>query len=286
MTLFQAIITAVVGAFAEIFPVGPGAHFTLLEYFFGWNSGHPSLQGAIELGLFLALLFSLRHDFLAQVSSLLQVVVYRKAPRAMDERMPLFVLIAAVFPVAAFLLLHGGAIPGLDLSPINPAERPYVFAAVFGLCGIPMAFFDGYMRKNKSIYDWNFVDATLVGIGSALVAIPEIGRTTGAFTVSPLRNYSREGAGKFILYVATPVLGLKAWYYLKGAGSAYALGEFPKLYFWATLVVSFAAGLFAITSFLSSLARVSLTRWAIYRLLIAGAVLAVHFMRAKEAVVP
>ena len=69
-------------------------------------------------------------------------------------------------------------------------------------------------------------------------------------------------------------------------GSAYAVGEFPKLYFWATLVTAFVAGLFAITSFLSGLARTSLARWAMYRIVVAGAVLVVHFLRAKEAVAP
>jgi undecaprenyl-diphosphatase len=273
MTLFQAVVTAVIGAFAEIFPIAPGAHWSLLEYFFGWNSGHPRLQGAVQLGVFIALLVYLRHDVLSQVSSLLQVVIYRKKPRAMDERMPLFVVIAVIFPIAAFLFFRQ--------MPINPSEQPYLFAAVFGLSGIPMAFLDSYTKKNKSIYDWNFLDAALVGLGSAAVAIPEVGRAAGAFTFSAMRNFGREGAAKFILYIATPVVGLSAWYHLEGPGSTLAVGEFSLLYFYVTLVVSFLAALFAISTFLSGMAKTTLTRFAVYRVLLAAAVIAVHFLRAR-----
>lgn len=273
MTLFQAIVTAIIGAFAEIFPVAPGAHWSLLEYFFGWNSGHPKLQGAIELGVFVSILLTLRHDFLSHISSTLQVLIFRKKPRAMDERMPLFVTLAAIFPITAFLFLRQ--------MPINPAEQPFLFAAVFGLSAIPMTFLDSYTKKNKSIYDWNFLDAALVGLGSAAVAIPEIGRTTGAFTFSAMRNFGREGAGKFVLYVSAPVIGLSAWYHLRGPGATLAVGEFSHLYFYVTFSVALLAGLFAINAFLGGLQRSTMTRYAIYRIILSAAVIAVYFLRAR-----
>ncbi len=271
MTLFQAIVTAVVGVFSEIFPVASGAHRSLLEYFFGWDVSNAKLIGATDLGLFLALAFSLRHDMLSHFSSFLQVVLYRKKPMAMDERMPIFVLVAIVLPIVAFFFFRR--------LPVLPAENPYLFAGLLGLSGIPMAFLDGYTKKNKSIYDWNALDAALVGLGSAALAVPEIGRTAGAFTFSALRNYSREGAGKFILYVATPIAGISAWYHLRGPGSVLSISEFPPLYYYSVVVVSTLAGVVAINVFLNQLKTVSLTRYAIYRALLAAAVLGFHFYR-------
>ncbi len=275
MTLFQAIITAIIGVFAEIFPVGAGAHRSLLEYFFGWNVSHPKLLGATELGLFIALLFSLRHDFLSHTSSLIEVIVYRKRPRAMDERMPIFVLIAVLPPVLAFLFLRQ--------SPINPGENPYLFAGVLGLSAIPMAFLDYYTKKNKSIYDWNALDAALIGIGSAALAVPELGRVTGAFTVSALRNYKREGAAKFILYVATPLAGLASWYHLNGPGSTISLSEFSSLYFYVVLTVSTLSGIFAIHVFLNQMKTITLMRYAVYRALLAAAVLAKAYFLSRPS---
>ncbi len=271
MTLFQAIIASIVGVFSEIFPIAPGAHQTLLEYFLGWNVSHPKLQGAVELGIFLSLVFALKHDILAQISSMIQMIVYRKKPKAMDERMPIFVLIAVIPAIASFLFLRR--------SPISPSENPFLFAAVFGLSGIPMAFFDYYTRKNKSIYDWNGLDAAFIGLGSAALAIPEIGRTTGAFTVSALRNFKREGASKFILFVATPLLGLSAWYHLHGPGSTIALSDFPPTYYYASVGISILTSSFLIHVFLAQMEKTTLTRYAVYRVLIAGAVIGVHFYR-------
>ena len=273
MTLFQAIITAVVGVFSEIFPVAGGAHRSLLEFFFGWDVSHPRLIGATELGLCLSLVFSLRHDIASHLSSLIQIIAYRKKPMAMDERMPIFVLIAIVAPIVAFFFFRQ--------LPVLPAENPYLFAGLLGLSTIPMAFLDGYTKKNKSIYDWNALDAALIGVGSAALAIPEVGRTAGAFTISALRNYSREGAGKFILYVATPLSALGAWYNLRGPGSILAVSEFPKVYFYAAVVVSTLSGVFAIHLFLNQLKTVTLMRYAIYRALLAAAVVGIHFYRSS-----
>lgn len=273
MTLFQAIVTAIVGVFSEILPVGSGAHRSLLEYFLGWDVSNPRLIGATELGLCLALAFTLRHDLLSHISSLVQVVVYRKKPRAMDERMPIFVLIAIVAPVLAFVFFRQ--------SPILPGANPILFACVFGLSAIPMAFLDNYTKKNKSIYDWNALDAALVGIGSAALAFPEAGRATGALTLTAFRNFSREGAGKFTLYIATPLAGLAAWYDLKGPGAALAVSELPSLYFYVVVVVSTLSGIFAIHVFLSQLKTVTLMRYAVYRLLVAGAVVGFHFYQNR-----
>ena len=274
MTLVQAIATAIVGVFSEIFPVASGAHRSLLEYFFGWDVSSPRLTGATELGLFLALVFSLRHDLLSHISSFIQVIVYRKKPMAMDERMPIFVLVGIIAPILAFFFLRR--------SPILPSENPYLFAGVLALSAVPMAFLDGYTKKNKSIYDWNALDAGLIGIGSAALAIPEVGRAAGAFTISAFRNFSREGAGKFMLYIATPLAGIAAWYDLNGPGSTLALTEFPKLYFYAVVVVSTLAGVFAIHVFLNQLKAITLMRYAIYRVLLAAAVVGVHFYRTSS----
>jgi undecaprenyl pyrophosphate phosphatase UppP len=273
MTLWQAIITAVVGVFSEIFPVAAGAHRSLLVFFFGWDVSHPKLIGATELGLFLSLAFTLRHDIASHLSSLIQVIVYRKKPKAMDEQMPIFVLIAMVIPVISFFFFRQ--------QPVLPGENPYLFAGLLGLSAIPMAFLDNYTKKNKSIYDWNALDAALIGIGSAALAVPEIGRATGAFTVSALRNYSREGAAKFILYIATPLSGLSAWYHLRGPGSVLAVSEFSKIYFYVAVVTSTLAGMLAINVFLGQMKTVTLMRYAVYRVLLAATVVGLHLYRTN-----
>lgn len=274
MTLFQAIITAIVGVFSEIYPIAPGAHQSLLEYFFGWNASHPRVQGGIELGIFLSLVVTLRHDFAAQISSFIQIVVFRKKPRAMDERMPIFVLIALVPSVASFFFFRQ--------LPILISSEPLLFAAVFGLSALPMVFFDYYTKKSKSLYDWNSLDAVWIGIGSAALVIPEIGRTVGAYTFSSMRGYKREGAAKFIFYVATPLMGVSAWYHLRGPGATLSISELPNLYYWVVVGVSFLTSLFLVHVFLNQIQKMPLMRFGIYRFLIAAVIVGLHFYRGEN----
>jgi undecaprenyl pyrophosphate phosphatase UppP len=272
MTLFQAILSSIIGVISEIYPIAPGAHQSLLEHFFGWNVSHPRLQGAIELGVLFGLLVALRHDVLAHISALIQIVIFRKKPRAMDERIPVLILLALIPSAAAFFFLRR--------LPVSISSEPLLFAAIFGLSAIPMAFFDYYSKKMKSIYDWNALDAFLIGAGSAALAIPEIGRTAGAYTLSSALGYRREGAAKFIFYLAIPLMGISAWYHLKGPGSALAISELPTLYFWTSVVVSFFTSLFLIHVFLNQIQRMPLLRFAVYRLLIAGAIVGMHLYRS------
>lgn len=274
MTTFQAIVTAILTVFTEIFPVSAEAHHRALSFFLGWTEPQASLLGTIYAGLFLALLVIFRYDFLSFFSQSLQVILYRRRPSAIDEKLPIFIWISLILPVGAWFLFHE------QVDPLH--DQPLLLAGILALAGLPMGFLDSYTRKNKNHYDWNWIDALLLGLGSALFLLPGVGRMAGAFTITAMRNFSREGAAKFILYSATPMIGATAlWHFSQVEFVKNAPADLGPLTFWITLLVSFLTGLFVVSSFLAQIGRATLWRYSIYRVLLAVAIVVVYFVRGS-----
>jgi undecaprenyl-diphosphatase len=274
MTTFQAIVTAIVTVLSEILPVSSIAHHRALNFFFGWGEPSGPLLGTIYLGLFLALLFVFKYDFLSFFSQTLQVIIYRKRPTAIDEKLPIFVIIALIAPTLVWFLFHYEA--------ATLFESPLLLAGILAISGLPMVFLDNYYKKNKTHYDWNWVDSLVLGLGQAFFIIPGVGRASGALTAAAMRNYSRSGAAKFILYGATPMMGAASYFHLSQTGfHSFAPISLSYLTFWSTLLVSFLTGLLVVHSFIKQMGQGSLWKYAIYRFLLAAAIVVIYFAREQ-----
>lgn len=269
MTTFQAVVSAIVSVFSEIFPVAPAAHEFFLDHFFGWGTQPDIFKAALYLGLGLALLIYFRHDFLSHFSSFLQILIYRRKPMAIDERMPFFIILASLISIGAWYLFREH-VPTLS-------DQPIFYASIFIVSGFVPWFLDHYTRKTKNHYDWNWVDAFLLGIFQCASLLPWVGRTTGALSISYFRGFSREGAVKFILYTATPLVITMCLTHWKVVEFETATESVSNLTFFITTITSFLTGLFVIHGFLNQLPKVGMRRYAIYRLLVGVAFLAHYF---------
>src|SRR5688500_4363467 len=96
MTTLQAVIFAILQGFSEFFPVSAAAHRKLLAYFVGWPEPSGDFMGALYLGSFLAVFLFFIHDWASLLSSLIQVIVYRRKPMTLDERLPFFLILSAL----------------------------------------------------------------------------------------------------------------------------------------------------------------------------------------------
>ena len=74
---------------------------------------------------------------------------------------------------------------------------------------IPLWMADSLNRRTKSMFDWNWIDALILGFTQLLHFIPGAGRQTGAFTGALFRNYNREAASKYVFFTLAPVLAYR-----------------------------------------------------------------------------
>jgi undecaprenyl-diphosphatase len=279
MTTFQAIIYAIIRGFTEFLPLAWDAHRSLIPWLIHWPEASGALLGVLALGTFLAVFLYSWNDWASLLSSFLQIILLRRKPMTLDERMPFFILIATL-P----LILIGPKITE-HLSALS--ESPWIVAGVTGGFILPLGFADSRSRRTKNLFDWNWLDALLTGIALLLVAaFPGIGVMGMIWTVASLRDYSREAMLKFAMYAMTPLLLVEAVKELHGidfhsASPGLPVLEVSWLSLGVALIVSLLAGILTINALMSHVRRKGVGQYIVYRVIFAVGSLAVTWYRLR-----
>jgi undecaprenyl-diphosphatase len=274
MTTFQAIVYAIVHGFSEFLPIGAQAHQRLLADALGWGEPPAAFQGALALGALLSVLLYFIHDWASIVSSFLQVLIFRKRPMTLDERLVFFLFISSLPAVGAWYYLK-------DSAPVAWTEPRWIVAGLIAFAA-PLWITDRLSRRNKGMFDWNWADAAWVGIGQALMFVPGCGRTTGGLAAIGARNYHRDAGAKYVFLAAGPALAAAAFSHLRLASASGGIrAELGWMTFVVTVVVTCLAGLLAIGGLLKHVQRKGLGQYAAYRLVVGAAAAAWLWYRAR-----
>lgn len=273
MTTFQAIVYAILHGLTEFLPVSSSAHQNLVPYFFDWPAPTGAFSGALSLGALMSLLVYFRHDWASIISSLLQVIIYRKKPMTLDERLPFFMALSSIPTLAVGYYFQE--------SLLEISRHPLWIAAGLAFFGLCLGFFDSMSRKTKGMFDWNVMDALILGTTQALMFLPGAGRMTGAVMGGMMRNYQRESAAKYSLFIAAPLLVANLIHELKDVSfSAPAPAhDLSWLSFGVAALITLLVGLIAIGSLMKQIQRNGFRGYITYRWLLAIAVVVVYWTR-------
>lgn len=203
MTTFQAILQAILHTVTELLPLGGGETWThLLRETLGWHAPNIAFQGILYFSIFMALIFFFRHDWASILSNLVSVILYRRLPSSLDERLSLFITLSILPALGARQYLK----------PFLPEAffLPVVASALILVGAIPLALGKKLSRQNKGMFDWNPWDALWIGVGQTFYLIPGIGQQTGALSIGMLRNYTPEALIKYVFLSATPLFAIRA----------------------------------------------------------------------------
>ena len=267
MTTFEGIIYALIHGISEFIPVGAHGHEILASKLLGLGTPGAVGAGGLALGAAIALLIVFRHDWASMISSFLQVLVFRKYPMTLDERMPFFLLLSCVPAAAGMRALESQTSP--LVSHPTGAALAIATGALFLWIG------ESLSRRTKNIYDLNIVDAVLVGVSQLGVLVPGLGPLTATLALLLLRNYRLEAAAKYAFFAAFPMTIVTAVQNLQSielsAPQADATTSWITLS--ATVVVTAVFGTLTLGGFMRQIQRKGLGGYVAYRL-VAGLALA------------
>lgn len=233
-----------------------------MAHLLGWNLPEGPFLGTLYLGSTLALLVYFRHDWASLVSSLLSIVLLRKKPMTLDERMPFFILLTTL-PLVIVWQVFGERIRLWEASPET-------LILGFLILTLPLWMSESFNRRQKKMFDWNWVDAVFAGIYQLFYLIPGVGRNILILTVSFFRNYHREAAAKYLFYTLMPLLIIKTTSTLQGKDltAASPTLETSWLTTGVAFTVSFLCGLLAIGGFMRNIQEKKMRGYAVYRFLL------------------
>lgn len=275
MTTFQAIVYAILRGFTQFLPISWDAHQQLFPFITHWPAPVGAINGALSLGAFLALLIYFRHDWASQISCILQVIIFRRRPMTLDERLPLFILIATV-PI----IVLG---PMLTDHVVHIEWTPLTISAVLAGFGLILAFSESMSRKNKGMFDWNWLDSLIVGVFQLLTVLVGVGSFGATWAAAMFRNYNREATAKFAFFALAPLLVVQTVREFEQIDfhAAQPMLDTSWLSFSVAVVVTMFTGLLVIGAFLKYIERKSIFQYVVYRWVLAAAMAALYFYRLK-----
>jgi undecaprenyl-diphosphatase len=253
-----ALLLGVVQGITEFLPISSSAHLALLEHYL-----------KVHVSTLFALVAYFYRDWLNMLQAFIAPSRYNR-----PERKLLFFLVIATIP---------GAIAGLLLE--KKAETvfraPFRIAILLGVIGLLLILAEILARHIRRLDQMTLKDAILIGLSQAFAIMPGVSRSGITMTTGLFRGFNRRSAAHFSFLMSTPIIA--------GAG----LHHIPKwlhepagaLPFWPACLGFLAAVIssyLTIKYLLRFLQRHTFIPFAIYRLLLAGAVLiAIFFFHAS-----
>jgi undecaprenyl-diphosphatase len=154
------------------------------------------------------------------------------------------------------------------------SPTPLFFAGSLAAFSLPLWLADRLGRKSKKMFDWNWIDAAIVGVVQIVSLVPGSGRQATALTAALFRNYSREAAVKFLFFSLLPLLVAQLIFSIRGVDfHAPAPAEgMSWLTYAVAVVVTFFSGMLAIGGFVKSIRTRGFGGFVTYRLILAAGI--------------
>ena len=261
MTTLQIVILAIVQGLTEFLPISSSGHLVLAPYLFGWVDQGLAFDVAVHVGSLAAVCIFFRKDIATLLSGAMQVLGGNvKTP---ESRMSLAIALGTLPAALAGLLFASW----IEVNLRDPAVIVYTLAGY----GIIMALADRYGARERSISEFGFTEAFIIGCAQALALVPGTSRSGVTITAARILGFERQDAARFSFLLSAPVILLAAGYKLVELLASGAVVPWGQLALGAA--VACVVAYLSIEFFMRVVTRIGLAPFAIYRLLLAAFIL-------------
>jgi len=268
---WQAFVLGITQGATELLPISSSGHLILVPWLANWHylENHPDFNKTFDVALHLGTLVAVIVYFWADVVRYVGawfVSVARRSVTNDDQRIAWWIL-AATIPTA----IAGAAGEDTIETRLGQPYQIAIFLAVFGV----LLWIADRQPQQRRIDQLGFKTAFLVGISQILALMPGVSRSGITITAGRFARLDRDAAARFAFLLLIPIVfgavlfkGVK--HVLLGSLPAGSVGPFVV----GTLAAA-AIGLIAIDLLLGYVRRHDYSAFAIYRLMVAAAILGV-----------
>jgi undecaprenyl-diphosphatase len=273
MSIFHALILALVEGLTEFLPVSSTAHLLFTEELLGIQQSEyvKMFTVSIQFGAILAVVVAYWKRFFINI----QWTFYR-------------VLAIAVIPALVLGKLFDDKIESVF-------EKPLIIAVVLILGGVVLLFIDRIFSNQAEIKDQevSIRKGLLIGLWQCLAMMPGVSRSAASIIGGMQQGLNRKSAAEFSFFLAVPTMAavtlysvfLKDWcvdgHEVKGFEMILSSTE-NTLVFLIGNVASFIVAFIAIKSFISFLQKYGFKVWGIYRIVVGVILFALFINQAPN----
>ena len=266
MTILQAIILGIVQGLTELLPISSSAHLNIIPWVLGWTKSQEFLTAfegfdvALHFGTLLAIAIFFFKDWINLIKGGFNQVV--KKEKTTEGRMFWYIVLATI---------PGGAIGFLlDHFVGDALEKPIIIGIALAVMGVILYIVDKNAKANTDYEHMSLKQTFLIGLSQALAFIPGVSRSGVTMTTGRMMGVDRESTAKYSFLLSTPIVF---------AATIYKFKHFVfSASFFIGIVISFLVGIFVIKFLLEYLKKGSFKGFAIYRVVVGIAIIALSFV--------
>lgn len=269
LTIWEAIVIAIVEGLTEFLPVSSTGHMIITQNMLGVESTEfvKAFTVIIQLGAILSVVclywkrfFRLNHTPAPQGASSLRRLLHK-----FDFYWKLLV---AFIPAALLGFLFSDKIDAL-------LESVVVVAVMLVIGGIFMLFCDRIFSKGSEQTELTEKRAFLIGLFQCIAMIPGVSRSMATIVGGMAQKLTRKAAAEFSFFLAVPTMFAATAYkvlklFLEG-GTEIVVNNLPALL--VGNVVAFVVALLAIKFFISFVTKYGFKAFGWYRIVVGGGIL-------------
>jgi len=262
--IIEAIILGIVQGFTEFLPISSSAHLILLPWMFGQQGtliDSLNFDVSLHAGTLVAILVFFWRDWFDLIGKFLTGI--KDGTWKTNEGRFVWYIVLATIPAGVLGLKYEHVVEESFRNPL------LVAAALVVISGVMWAA-DRYSAKTASLGRMSLGHAIIIGFAQALALVPGVSRSGITIIAGLMAGYTRESAARFSFLLSTPVIAGAA--ILKLHKLHLAAGE--ALPFALGTLFSAIVGYLCIKFLLQYLNRHSLNLFVWYRMVLAGAVVA------------
>ncbi len=275
MTIFQAVILALVQALTEFLPISSTAHLYLFPWLFGWGDPGLTFTMVVHAGTLVGVVL---YFFRTWVALGLNGLGLRYPARAAPDeqrraRRMFWIITAATVPAALAGVL-------LEHHIETTFRTPVLMGAMLIGVGLLMWYAEARSALTRAMDSISFGDAMTIGVAQAVALVPGVSRSGITLTAGLFLGLTREASARFTFLLSTPIIAGATAKKLLDLWQQPMTGEAATV-LWAAAITSAVSGYLVIAFFMRYLQTRTLKIFIVYRILFGIFVLLLAFLQMR-----
>lgn len=264
MTILEAVVLGVVQGLTEFLPVSSTAHLRIIPALLGWSDPGAAYTAIIQLGTTAAVLVYFARDIVVLAKAFGKGLLAKQPFGTVESRLAWYVGLGTI-PIGVCGLLFKKAIE-------STLRSLWVISASLIVLAIVLFLVERAASHRRTIEELTLKDGMIIGLWQALALIPGSSRSGTTLTGGLSLGLAREAAARYSFLLSIPATTLAGLFELKHLLAA--VDRPPTVMLVVGTVVSFVAGLGAISGLLHFLRTRSTLVFVVYRVLVGLALVA------------